>query len=192
MNPELLWTLFWEFFKTGLFAVGGGLSTVPFLYDMMDRCHWFTRADLLNMIAVSEATPGPMGINMATYVGYHASGNNIIGAIIATVGLVLPSMIIICIIARFLKAFRDSHWVQDAFYGLRPAVCALIVTAGLGVFEATVTQSGGFLAPDFFGNIRWLPLVLFALLLFIELRFKKIHPIAMIAVCALIGIVLQL
>ena len=120
--------LFWEFFKTGLFAVGGGLATLPFLQDMADRTGWFTHAQLADMLAVSESTPGPIGVNMATYVGFTTGG--IGGALVATIGLVTPSVIVILIVAAFLKAFRDSKWVSAAFYGLRPASTALVAAAG--------------------------------------------------------------
>ena len=119
--------LFWEFFKTGLFAIGGGMATIPFLYDMSAATGWFTSEDVANMIAVGESTPGPIGVNMATYVGYltgqGAGGLSgaILGAAIATVGLITPSIIIILIVAVFLKNFRDNRYVQNAFYGLRPA-----------------------------------------------------------------------
>ena len=95
--------LFFEFFKTGLFAVGGGMATLPFLYDMADKTHWFTSAQLADMIAVSESTPGPLGVNMATYVGFSVSG--IPGGIIATLGLVCPAVVIIIIISKFLNKF---------------------------------------------------------------------------------------
>ena len=123
--------LFWEFFKTGLFAVGGGLATLPFLQDMADRTGWFTHAQLADMLAVSESTPGPIGVNMATYVGFTTGG--IGGALVATIGLVTPSVIVILIVAAFLKAFRDSKWVSAAFYGLRPASTALVAAAGISV-----------------------------------------------------------
>ena len=97
--------LFYEFFKTGLFAIGGGLATLPFLSDMAERTEWFTQAQLADMLAVSESTPGPVGVNMATYVGFETAG--IPGAIIATLGLVAPSIIVILIIASFLKAGND-------------------------------------------------------------------------------------
>ena len=131
--------LFLEFFKTGLFALGGGLATVPFLYEMMEKYHWFTSEMLTNMIAVSEATPGAMGVNMATYVGYHVT-DSILGGILTTLALVAPSIIIICIIAHFLKKFKDSPYIQNAFYGLRPAVTAMIASAGLGIFITTMFQ----------------------------------------------------
>ena len=125
--------LFWEFFKTGLFAVGGGLATLPFLQDMADRTGWFTHAQLADMLAVSESTPGPIGVNMATYVGFTTGG--IGGALVATIGLVTPSVIVILIVAAFLKAFRDSKWVSAAFYGLRPASTALIAAALAFAFD---------------------------------------------------------
>ena len=133
--------LFWEFFKTGLFAVGGGLATLPFLQDMADRTGWFTRAQLADMLAVSESTPGPIGVNMATYVGFTAGGVG--GALIATLGLVTPSVIVILIVAAFLKAFRDSKWVSAAFYGLRPASTALVAAAGISVVLIALVNVGG-------------------------------------------------
>ena len=116
-----------EFFKTGLFAVGGGLATLPFLYEMGEKTGWFTAQDVLNLLAVSESTPGPIGINMATYVGYTVGG--VPGALIATLGEVTPSVIVILTIAAFLKNFRDNHYVDRAFYGLRPASTGLIGAA---------------------------------------------------------------
>ena len=100
--------LFYEFFKAGLFAVGGGMATLPFLYDISDSTGWFTHSQLADMIAVSESTPGPIGVNMATYVGYTTGG--IPGAVIATLGLITPSIIIILIIAKALQAFRQSKY----------------------------------------------------------------------------------
>ena len=107
----LLLTLFFEFFKTGLFAVGGGMATLPFLYDMSARHpDWFTTSQLADMIAVSESTPGPIGVNMATYVGFETGG--ILGGLIATLGLVAPSIIVILIVARVLKQFRSNPIVE--------------------------------------------------------------------------------
>lgn len=188
MNLSLLWTLFIEFFKTGLFALGGGLATIPFLYEMMDKYHWFTTNDLMNMIAVSESTPGAMGVNMATYVGYQAMGNNILGGIITTIGLVTPSIIVICIVAKFLKAFKESHWVQDIFYGLRPAVTAMIATAGLGVFVTMVFPESMYSLT----SVSWIHLIFFVVLFLISTFYKKMHPILMIVICACIGILFSL
>ena len=123
--------LYWEFFKTGLFAIGGGMATLPFLKDIGATTGWFTQTDLMNMLAVSESTPGPVGINMATYVGYTVAG--VPGAIIATIGEVTPSIVVILIVAAMLAKFRDSKAVADAFYGLRPASTGLIGAACAGV-----------------------------------------------------------
>ena len=120
--------LFWEFFKTGLFSIGGGLATLPFLKAIGQSTGWFTQSQLADMVAVSESTPGPMGINMATYVGYTVGG--VPGGIIATIGEVAPAIVIIIIIAAFLKAFEDNEYVKAGFYGLRPASTGLIAAAG--------------------------------------------------------------
>ena len=127
--------LFYEFFKTGLFAVGGGMATVPFLYDIADKTGWFTYDKLADMIAVSESTPGPIGVNMATYVGFTTAG--IPGAVCATIGLVTPSVILILIIAKFLAGFSDNKYVKSAFYTIRPASSALIAAAGKEVKHET-------------------------------------------------------
>ena len=131
--------LFWEYFKAGLFAVGGGMATIPFLYEISDRTGWFTHRDLANMLAVSESTPGPIGVNMATYVGYVTGMKEggvmsaILGALTASIGLVMPSLIVILIVAAMLKRFKNSPLVQKTFYGLRPASTGLIAAAGLSV-----------------------------------------------------------
>lgn len=185
MNLSLLLTLMVEFFKTGLFALGGGLATIPFLYDMIKKYHWFTKDMLMNMIAVSESTPGPMGVNMATYVGYHVT-HSIVGGIVTTLSLVAPSIIVCCIVAHFLKKFKTSHWVQDAFYGLRPAVCALIASAGLGIFITTLFGDKISL------NISWINVILMTIMYFFVKKFNKLHPIYIVCICAVIGVVFQL
>lgn len=187
MDFKLLWILFWEFFKTGLFSVGGGLATIPFLYEMMNTYHWFTQSDLLNMIAVSESTPGPIGVNMATYVGYHTTGNHILGAITTTIALVLPSVIIICVVARVLKTYRDNKYVEEAFFGLRPATCGLILTAAIGVFQSVLFPNGFVFDQSF-----WITLGLMVAFGAFAWYFKKLHPIVLICLCAIVGIVLQL
>ena len=175
--------LFWEFFKTGLFAIGGGMATLPFLYDMADKTEWFTRAQLADMIAVSESTPGPIGVNMATYVGYLTKG--VPGAITATLGLVTPSIIIILIIAAFLEAFRTSKYVSGAFYGLRPASTALITAAGLVVVKETFLVSTG---------LFWQGLILAAVIIVLTNFVKTTkgwHPIVFIGLSALVGVVFR-
>ena len=186
--------LFWEFFKTGLFAVGGGMATIPFLYDISDKTGWFTHQDLANMIAVGESTPGPIGINMATYVGYVTGmenggiGNAILGAITATAGLVLPSLIVILIVAAMLKRFKDSPLVQNAFYGLRPASTGLIAAAGISVAVANLFGSSVF-------SINWKGWILAAVLWLLTNKVsktKKLHPIVFIGASALVGIVFSM
>lgn len=184
----ILLQLFYEFFKTGLFAIGGGLATLPFLSDMADRTGWFTRAQLADMLAVSESTPGPIGVNMATYVGFETAGFP--GAVIATLGLVTPSIIVILIIAGFLKAFRTNRYVDAAFYGLRPASTAMVASAGIGVvLLALVDTSASGLAV-----LRWKELALAAVILVLTRwvpATKKLHPIVFIAASAVVGVVLQ-
>lgn len=175
--------LFWEFFQTGLFAVGGGMATLPFLYNISDRTGWFTHQQLADMIAVSESTPGPIGVNMATYVGYVTAG--VPGAVITTLGLITPSIIVILIIAAFLYAFRDNKYVNSVFYGLRPASAAMITAAGLIVARITFIQAGGLL------NLNLKAVILACVLLVFTraIKFtKKLHPIVWIFISALVGI----
>lgn len=177
-----------EFFKTGLLSIGGGLATLPFLYEMADKYPWFTRAQLSDMIAVSESTPGPMGVNMATYAGYTTAG--IPGALLATFSLVLPSILIILIVARFLQKFQDSVLIQRVLSGLRPASVGLIAAAGYGILKLALglNFAGGIAA-----WINWsalgLGLVLTGLYFFLG---KKLHPIFFIAMGAAAGLVLSL
>ncbi len=189
--------LFFEFFKTGLFAVGGGMATIPFLYDMSDATGWFTHTDLANMIAVSESTPGPIGVNMATYVGYLTGMGEggvlgaILGAIIATIGLITPSVIVILIIAAVLKSFRDNKFVNNAFYGLRPASTGLIAAAGLSVLFSNMFFNSK-IGLEF---LNWKGLILAVVLLLLTNvvpKVKKLHPIVFIGLSAVVGIVFSM
>ena len=183
-----LLTLCFEFFKTGLFAVGGGLATLPFLTQMQEKYQWFTAMDLANMIAVSESTPGPIGVNMATYVGYMTEG--ILGGLTATLSLVLPSLIIILLVARALDKYQKNPLIQNMFAFMRPAVTGLIAAAGFSVLKiALLTQAETFLA-----SINWIAVVLFIILTALTQmkKLKKVHPIAFIAVGAIIGILFQM
>ena len=181
--------LFWEFFKTGLFAVGGGMATLPFLYSMSDATGWFTHAQLADMIAVSESTPGPIGVNMATYVGFTTAG--IPGAVIATLGLVAPSIIIILIIAKVLAAFRQNKYVDAAFYGLRPCSVGLIAAAGLLVVKLAVFNFDLYRQTGVFADLfNWKALLLAAVLIVLTRyvkQTKKLHPIFFILGSAAAG-----
>lgn len=181
--------LFWEFFKTGLFAVGGGMATLPFLYSMSDTTGWFSHAQLADMIAVSESTPGPIGVNMATYVGFTAAG--IPGAVIATLGLITPSIIIILIIARVLAAFRQNKYVDAAFYGLRPCSVGLIAAAGLlvvkiALFDFDLFKQTGVLLDLFNWKAILLAAVLIVLTRYVK-PLKKLHPVFFILGSAAVG-----
>ena len=192
--------LFWEFFKTGLFAIGGGMATVPFLQDIATKTGWYTSGQLADMIAVSESTPGPMGVNMATYVGFTVGSETdgvwggIGGAFIATVGLVMPSVICILIIAYFLDKFRSSRLVDNTLYGLRPASVALISAAGLEIMLYAL-----FRMADIY-DIASLVLNVKSILLFVLVlvcsryvpKVKKLHPVAFIAASAVIGILFKM
>ena len=181
--------LFWEFFKTGLFAVGGGMATLPFLYSMSDATGWFTHAQLADMIAVSESTPGPIGVNMATYVGFSTAG--IPGAVVATLGLITPSVIIILIIARVLAAFRQNKVVDAAFYGLRPCSVGLIAAAGLlvvkiALFDVDLYRQTGVLMNLFQWKAIALAAVLIVLTRYVK-PLKKLHPVFFILGSAAVG-----
>ena len=189
----LLLQLFWEFLKIGVFAVGGGMATLPFLYDLGEKTGWYTSAQVLDMLDVSESTPGPIGINMATYVGYTCGG--VPGAILATLGTILPGIILVILLAKALQRFHDNKYVLGAFYGLRPASTALIAAAGIGVlgeslFSPSLYEQTGNIA-DFFCVG---PIILAAVLLFLT-NFKptkKLHPVIYIAASAAVGIVFKL
>lgn len=184
--------LIWEYFKTGLFAIGGGMATLPFLYEIGARTGWFTNAQLADMIAVSESTPGPIGINMSTYIGFEVG--SVLGAFLATIAIVMPSIIVILIISRFLDRFQNSFYVQSAFYGLRPASTGLIAAAGIGVVQIALLNVDAWKASGVLTDLVHGPSLLLALVLLIVTnigRLKKLHPVVFIAASAIIGIVFQ-
>lgn len=185
--------LYIEFFLIGLLAVGGGLATIPFLTDLSHRTGWFTLDQLTNMIAVSESTPGPLGVNMASYVGYESGG--ILGSVTATLGLITPCIVIILIVAACMKKFRNSQLVVGVFYGLRPASMGLIAAAAWAVIcLALVTLSPGQnLVPSSI-QFHWPCIVLAAFIAFFThfKKTKRVHPVAWIAISALVGIIFKL
>lgn len=183
--------LIWEFFKTGLFAVGGGMATIPFLQDMAKNYGWFSEADLLDMIAVSESTPGAIGINIATFAGFKSYGFP--GAILATISLITGPIIIVLIISRMMAKFKNSQTIENMFTTIRPATAGLILGAMSSVMVITLFDVDLFRAS---GNIidllRPIPIALFAVFLFSLIKFKKIHPLAIIAISAILGVVFAL
>lgn len=177
----------WEFFKTGLLSVGGGLATLPFLYRMADRFPWFSRAQLSDMIAVSESTPGPIGVNMSTYAGFTTGG--VPGAVLATFSLVLPSIIVILIVARFLKKFQDSATVKHVLTGLRPASVGLIAAAGFGILKLALSVAPG---TGFLHLMDYRALVLMLALAVLYHVRNQWHPIIFIGIGAAAGMILGL
>ena len=184
----ILLQLFWEFLKIGLFAVGGGMATLPFLQELAVRTGWYPETLITDMVAISESTPGPIGINMATYVGCNVAG--IPGGVAASLGVVTPSVIIILLISKSLDRFRQAKAVEDAFYGLRPAVTGLIFAAGLSVARVAILRlSASQPITDAAALLDWRRLVLFAAA-FLGIRKLKWHPVVFIAISAAVGILL--
>ena len=179
--------VFIEFFQIGLFAVGGGPATIPFLMDLADKYDWYTRADVANMLAVSESTPGPIGVNMATYAGYNAAG--FLGGIVATCSLVLPSLIVIVVVARMLQSFSENKYVKSAFWTIRPAVTGLIATAVVGLIQTAI-----FTASD--GSFQFPAVPVIMCLAFFGCmqikKLQKLHPIVWLAAGAALGLLLKL
>ena len=198
--------LFFEFCRVGLFSVGGGLATIPFLTDLGERTGWFTSGDLADMIAISESTPGPMGVNMATYVGFHTGSLiggpalGIVGGIVSTLGLIFPSIVIILVIAGFLQKFRQSKAVDGVFYGLRAASVALITAALLQVAKiALMFHEVPYIAcPSGEGietQLFYWPAIILAVVIFVLVKYtplKKLHPICFIGLAAIAGIIFQM
>ncbi len=182
--------LFWEFFKVGLFSVGGGLATLPFLYSLGAKTGWFSTADVANMLAVSESTPGPIGVNMATYVGFDCAG--VLGGVVATLGLVTPSVIVIVLIAMALQAFRTNKYVDAAFYTLHPASTGLIAAAGWSVFALVLVNLDAYRASYRLADlIQWKNLILFAVIWVLTnlvKPLKKLHPVVFLALAAVVFI----
>lgn len=176
--------LFIQFFKTGLFAIGGGLATLPFLYEMQEKTGWFTVSDLTNLIAVSESTPGPMGVNMATYTGFVTAG--IPGSLVAVLGLIMPSVIIIMMVSKVLSKFKDNKYVDYAMYGLKAASAALIFCAGLKVAQVAFLADGTGM-----NMFNWIPIA-FGAVLFIVYKLTKKHPILYIVAAGVMGVILGL
>ncbi len=182
--------LFYEFAKIGIFALGGGLASIPFLYQLAEKYSWFDVEMLSNMIAVSESTPGPIGINMATYAGFQAAG--ILGGVVATFGTIAPGLIITMAVAKMLSRFKDNFYVKAAFYGIRPVVTGLILYACYQILTLSVFELNKFTTVGNILDIVSFPkLILFFVALFLVLKYKK-HPIVYISGAAVVGIFLKL
>ena len=186
MNMPLLFRLFFEFFRIGFIAVGGGPATLPYLMELTDRTDWFTMEELTNMIAVSESTPGPLGLNMATYAGFRTLGT--FGGAVSSLGLAIPSIIVISIIAEYFSRMNENKKVQAAFRMIRPAVTAIIAASVTRICQVSLFRftEGGW-SPAF--SSMALCAVIFGLLQVKKL--KKFHPSLWFLVGAVIGLVFR-
>ena len=180
--------LFYEFFITGLLMFGGGLASIPFLQQMAQNTDWFTIQELMDMIAISESTPGPIAVNIATYAGFKAAG--IPGGIIATIALLMPSFIIASIVARLLVRFRSTPLVASAFYGLRPASLGLIAAAGLTVMRYSIFNFELWESTGHFRDLFDIRSLLLAAALFILVNKFKTHPVIFLLGSAVAGMVI--
>lgn len=177
-------TLFWTFFKIGLFTFGGGYAMIPLIQSEVLAHGWMELEDLINFIAVSESTPGPFAINISTFIGAEMGG--ILGSLCATLGVVLPSFVIILFVAKIYDKFRQSKLVSGAMTGLKPAVIGLIGAAVVSVGENVFFYDG--LTFDVFKTISfYISLAIFLVMLFLILK-KKLHPIIIICISAAVGI----
>lgn len=172
----IFWQLFWNFFNIGVFSFGGGYATLPFLYQISEAYNWFTFDELSNMIAISSITPGPIGINMATFAGFKTAG--ILGSLIATTSIVLPSFLFVILISKALRKFRENIYVKSIIYVLKPLGCGLLVAVGVNMF-----------INDFLNdNINLCNTAFLAILILISLH-KKLNPLFYLGVAAIYGVI---
>lgn len=165
--------LFWQFFQIGIFSFGGGYATLPFLYEIADKFHWYTTSDLTNMLAISSITPGPVGVNVATFAGFNSAG--ILGSLLATTAVILPSFIIVTIVSKTLEKFKTNRFVKSAVKSLKPAGCALLTSVGIKLLFTSNLY--------LFGTLL---LILLIVLSFI----KKLDPLFYLGVSAVAGLIL--
>lgn len=186
--------LYLEFFKIGLFAVGGGLATLPFIKQLGEKYAWITQKQILDMIAISESTPGPIGINAATFVGNITAG--ILGGIAATLGVITPSIIIILLIAHYFTKFSETLVVKSAFTGIRPAVTGLIAAVGFEVAKISMFNIDEYktiskvLSAKVLSLLNIKAIVLFGIIIFLINKYNK-HPITYLIGSAIIGIIFK-
>ncbi len=183
---QIAFSLFWEFFKIGLFAVGGGPATLPYLMELTRKFDWYTMEELTTMIAVSESTPGPLGLNMSTYAGFETLG--LFGGVVSTLGLVVPSVIVICVIAKFLDNFNENRFVKAAFNAIRPAVCAIIAASVYQVCKVSLFSSE---ATGYTPYIKTIILCIVVFALLQVKRLQKIHPAWWLLAAAVVGVIFK-
>jgi len=184
-----LLALYLEFLKIGFFSIGGGLATLPFLYDMAARYDWLTPENIGNFLAIAQCTPGALGVNTCAQTGYLAAG--IPGTIIAPLGLISPAIIVIVLVARVLAAFKENSAVQAASAGMRPAAAGLISAAGFGVIILSLYSMNTLNGGTWYEAFRWKEIIMFGVFFFLVWKFKK-HPLFYIAAASVAGILLKL
>lgn len=195
-------TLFWEYFKIGLFTIGGGYAMLKPVKQIVEKHGWLTSFELDNFIGIAESTPGPFAINLATYVGIKVGATaglgvfgSILGAVIATFAVVLPSLVIIIVVTKLFDKFRTSKYVQGALYGINPVVVGLVLSALFDVaFKAVLPQLQlNAIDKSGFSEFNWISLILVAVfvpLSQIKIKKKKLHPIILIVFSAVLGIII--
>lgn len=182
--------LFFQFFKIGLFAFGGAYATIPFLYDISDRFGWFSHADILNMLALSQTLPGPIGINMATFAGLKVAG--VAGGLIASFALVLPSLILVSIVFHFLKKFSKHPILNAVLWGLRPAASAMIAYALVIIINSVLFNFDKFnMSGEIFDIFKIKAVIILAILVLFNLK-TKIHPSLNVIIAGVLGFIFVL
>ncbi len=172
----IFWQLFWNFLNIGIFSFGGGYATLPFLYQISETYNWYSLDDLSNMIAVSSITPGPIGINMATFAGFKTAG--ILGSLLATTSIILPSLIFVVLISKALQKFRENIYVKSIIYVLKPLGCGLLCAVGVNMFiNNFLTES-----------INLYNIVFLTILILISMH-KKLTPLFYLGIAAVYGVV---
>jgi chromate transporter len=185
--------IFATFFRIGFFAIGGGLATLPFLFELADRSDWLTREAVGNMLAVAQSLPGAIGVNLAAYTGFRYAStagisSGVPGAYLAALGLIAPSIIIIIIVAGMFQAFKESTIIKRLFSGFRPAAAGLLSAAGLGAIALSLYNAE---APVWYELLRWRETLLFIAIFVLVHKLKK-HPVLYIFVAGAAGIALNL
>ena len=181
--------LFLSFLKVGCFAFGGAYGAIPLIREVVLSHGWMDQQALTTMIAISESTPGPIAVNIATYAGYNTAGY--LGGVCATMGLVFPAIVLMTIVAKFITAFRGNKYIDRAFYGLRPCVLALIMSALIGIAKVTLLYEGATLA-TLMTAINWRAVGIFSLVVVLQNvnKLKKLHPVVFLSLSAVLGIIL--
>lgn len=182
-----MFKVFFEFFKVGLFTFGGGLASIPFFYDISERLGWFTTEQIADVIAIAGSCPGVLGTNMCTYLGFIVDGP--LGALMASLGFMCPSVIIVLIVSRFIKQFRDNKIVNAAFYGLRAASVGLIASALLSVVKIALVNLDAFKASGSMLDLFIIPNILLAIVAFYVMKKWNPHPVFALGACAVVGII---